>query len=281
MQPGRPSSEHWVQGLEQLAAAYLAGAAPVQPATDVCRHCHLTILCRRVELAAADRSRPGRMSELADADARAREQALDVGPSFIVQAPAGSGKTTVLTQRYLRLLTTVEEPEQVLAITFTRKAAGEMRERVQKALDGDIAVRSDADRLTLELAAAVRAHATARGWGLEDSAARLRIQTIDPSTRTSRMPCRSPRAAASAVASPTRPKTSTRWRRAKPCATPKLTRSCACLRAHTAPPRRRLDAARERSSRACCRGARNGCPTCRSFRASRWCRSSRRACASS
>ena len=119
------------------------------------------------------------MSELAQADARARDEALDPGRSFIVQAPAGSGKTTVLTQRYLRLLTTVEEPEQVLAITFTRKAAGEMRERVQKALEGGMPVRSDADAKTLELAAAVRAHATARGWGLEDSAARLRIQTID------------------------------------------------------------------------------------------------------
>ena len=85
----------------------------------------------------------------------------------------------MLTQRYLRLLTTVDEPEQVLAITFTRKAAGEMRERVQKALEGDIEVRSPADALTLELAAAVRAHAAQRGWGLEDSAARLRIQTID------------------------------------------------------------------------------------------------------
>ena len=119
------------------------------------------------------------MSELEAADALARERALDVTDSFIVQAPAGSGKTTVLTQRYLKLLTTVDEPEQVLAITFTRKAAGEMRERVQKALEGDIEVRSPADALTLELAAAVRAHAAQREWGIEDSAARLRIQTID------------------------------------------------------------------------------------------------------
>lgn len=119
------------------------------------------------------------MSPLEAADALARERALDVTDSFIVQAPAGSGKTTVLTQRYLRLLTTVDEPEQVLAITFTRKAAGEMRERVQKALEGDIEVKSPADALTIELAAAVRAHATRREWGIEDSAARLRIQTID------------------------------------------------------------------------------------------------------
>jgi ATP-dependent helicase/nuclease subunit A len=119
------------------------------------------------------------MSDLEAADARARERALDVTESFIVQAPAGSGKTTVLTQRYLRLLTTVDEPEQVLAITFTRKAAGEMRERVQKALDGDIEVRTPSDALTLELAARVRTHAARREWGIEDSAARLRIQTID------------------------------------------------------------------------------------------------------
>lgn len=41
----------WLHGLQMLAAAYLAGHAPVQPAADVCRNCHLTTLCRRVELA--------------------------------------------------------------------------------------------------------------------------------------------------------------------------------------------------------------------------------------
>jgi ATP-dependent exoDNAse (exonuclease V) beta subunit len=124
------------------------------------------------------------MSDLAAVDAQARERALDVSRSFIVQAPAGSGKTTVLTQRYLKLLASVEQPEQVLAITFTRKAAGEMRERVQKALFSESDARdpeskSPAERLTLELAAAARANAMRRGWGIEDSAARLRIQTID------------------------------------------------------------------------------------------------------
>ncbi len=43
----------WVYGLQILAADYLAGHAPVEPANDVCRKCHLTTLCRRVELAAS------------------------------------------------------------------------------------------------------------------------------------------------------------------------------------------------------------------------------------
>jgi ATP-dependent exoDNAse (exonuclease V) beta subunit len=119
------------------------------------------------------------MSDLAAIDAQARDRALDIAQSFIVQAPAGSGKTTVLTQRYLKLLASVEQPEQVLAITFTRKAAGEMRERVQKALAGDLEVKSPADTLTLSLAGAARENAARRGWGIDDSAARLRIQTID------------------------------------------------------------------------------------------------------
>jgi probable DNA repair protein len=43
----------WLHGLQMLAAAYLSGHAPVQPAADVCRNCHLTTLCRRIELANA------------------------------------------------------------------------------------------------------------------------------------------------------------------------------------------------------------------------------------
>ncbi len=49
---------------------------------------------------------------------------------LLITAPAGSGKTRVLASRYLKLLVYGEKPENIVGITFTRKAAGEMKERI-------------------------------------------------------------------------------------------------------------------------------------------------------
>ncbi len=68
-------------------------------------------------------------------DHHAREEALGMG-SFIVQAPAGSGKTSLLVKRFLTLLLEVKSPKEVLALTFTNKAAAEMAQRLKEALDG-------------------------------------------------------------------------------------------------------------------------------------------------
>jgi hypothetical protein len=121
------------------------------------------------------------MSDLRAADARARERALDVRRSFIVQAPAGAGKTELLARRYRALLATVEQPESILAITFTRKAAAEMRDRIVGALRA-VHTPDPARPLherTLVLARAALAADEVRGWGLLAQPGRLRIQTID------------------------------------------------------------------------------------------------------
>ena len=101
-------------------------------------------------------------------DFRQRSIAADISRSVVVQAPAGSGKTTLLVERMANLLTVVDRPEEILAITFTRKAAAEMRDRVLAILDDDS-----------ERSVAIRQRGLALGWQLENLPSRLRIQTID------------------------------------------------------------------------------------------------------
>ena len=122
------------------------------------------------------------MSERRPADQAARDRALDVRTSFIVQAPAGSGKTELLIQRCLALLATLDAPESLLAITFTRKAAAEMRARILDALrdaEAHSGLHGRDDDRTCRLARAALAADKRHGWRLLANPGRLRIQTID------------------------------------------------------------------------------------------------------
>ncbi len=113
------------------------------------------------------------------ADAKQRIAAIDVTQSCIVQAPAGSGKTELLIQRMLALLAVVEHPTQILAITFTNKAAAEMRQRLLQALEvaRDLPCPDEPHAVkTWTLAV----HALQRhGESLLRNPAQLSIQTID------------------------------------------------------------------------------------------------------
>lgn len=114
-------------------------------------------------------------------DHAARAAALDPARSFLVQAPAGSGKTELLTDRILALLATVSRPEEIVAITFTRKAASEMHARVLSKLRRGLDAPPDAahERRSWDLARAALARNDELGWHLLDHPARLAIRTID------------------------------------------------------------------------------------------------------
>ncbi|MCW8469210.1 UvrD-helicase domain-containing protein [Fluoribacter gormanii] len=115
-------------------------------------------------------------------DSDQRSQATNPSLSFIVQAPAGSGKTEILTQRYLRLLSTVTAPEQIVALTFTRKAASEMRERIVLALQQAAhhkKANTPHQQMTLDFAHAALQRDAYYQWDLLQQPNRLRVITID------------------------------------------------------------------------------------------------------
>jgi ATP-dependent helicase/nuclease subunit A len=115
-------------------------------------------------------------------DRAARASAIDTARSFIVQAPAGSGKTELLVQRMLALLARASHPSEVLAITFTKKAAGEMRERVLAALRSasfEQAPIASPDRERWQLARSALARDRERDWRLLDRPSLLAIDTFD------------------------------------------------------------------------------------------------------
>jgi len=101
---------------------------------------------------------------LATSDAPAREHAVDPSRNVVLEASAGTGKTRVLVERYVNLLRAGVEPDHILAITFTRKAAAEMRERV-------------IDRL--REAARLSQFDTARWRELKERLGEIAISTID------------------------------------------------------------------------------------------------------
>ncbi len=113
-------------------------------------------------------------------DQIARSTAIDPTRSFCVSAPAGSGKTELLTQRLLALLARVDRPEQVLAITFTRKAASEMVLRVLEKIDQakqGAPLMAEHETQTRQLALQLVAHAQRKKWRLDETT--LNIRTID------------------------------------------------------------------------------------------------------
>src|SRR4051812_40761890 len=99
-----------------------------------------------------------------DPDARARQIAVDPRQNVVLEASAGTGKTSVLVFRYINLLKAGVDPANILAMTFTRKAAAEMRERIIRELKAS-ADRSEFDR--------------ARWNDLRDRLGDVAISTID------------------------------------------------------------------------------------------------------
>ena len=104
------------------------------------------------------------MEALLGRDRAARASAVDPARNVVLEASAGTGKTQVLVTRYINLLRAGVDPANILAITFTRKAAAEMRDRIVR---------------DLRAQAGQSAEDEARWTSLRDRLADISISTID------------------------------------------------------------------------------------------------------
>ncbi len=120
--PGHLPEDEW-QRIAQLFGDLRGGAGlPANGIAAACNYCEMRGLCRRDRLGRGRRRGGERVSSL--------WPALDPAQSAVVEACAGSGKTWLLVSRMIRLLLAGAPPQSILALTFTRKAAQEMRERL-------------------------------------------------------------------------------------------------------------------------------------------------------
>ncbi|MGK0420068.1 MAG: ATP-dependent exoDNAse (exonuclease V) beta subunit, partial [Candidatus Pseudothioglobus sp.] len=114
-------------------------------------------------------------------DQKQRDQALNISDSFIVQAPAGSGKTELITQRYLKLLGSADVPENILVMTFTNRAVEELKHRIISSLNrAKLPPPEELHKLkTFDLAKKVLEQSNLKEWDLLNHPSRIKILTID------------------------------------------------------------------------------------------------------
>ncbi len=109
----------------------------------------------------AEKPRTGKESDMARNYTAAQTKAIEAsGRDLLISAGAGSGKTAVLTERIIRRLTDEANPADItrmLIVTFTKAAAGELRERISGALSDALAKQPKNRRLARQLMALDRA----------------------------------------------------------------------------------------------------------------------------